>query len=283
MKALKVYRNAELTNATLVLAFSGWMDGGNVSTGTVDRLVELFGAEELAMIDSDDYYLFNFPGSMEMSSLFRPHIEIEDGLIQTIEMPRNVFYLHEDAELLLFVGKEPNLRWRSFGQHILDFAQQHNVSRIIFIGSFGGTVPHTRQPRLYATSCDNRLLEGLSDFGIQHTNYSGPGSFTSYLMTKAPEAKIDMFSIIAEIPSYLHGKNPMCIEAVTSRLAKVLQLPLDVDTLRDSSTDWEIKISKMVENDAELLTTIRELENDYDNELIGLKQADFPHEEFGAG
>ena len=90
MKALKVYRNAELTNATLVLAFSGWMDGGNVSTGTVDRLVELFGAEELAMIDSDDYYLFNFPGSMEMSSLFRPHIEIEDGLIQTIEMPQRV-------------------------------------------------------------------------------------------------------------------------------------------------------------------------------------------------
>ena len=55
MKALKVYRNAELTNATLILAFSGWMDGGNVSTGTVDRLIELFDAEELAMIDSDDY------------------------------------------------------------------------------------------------------------------------------------------------------------------------------------------------------------------------------------
>jgi len=38
----------------------------------------------------------------------------------------------------------------------------------------------------------------------------------------------------------------------------------------------------MVENDAELLTTIRELENNYDNELIGLKQSDFPHDEFGA-
>jgi len=83
MKALKVYRNAELTIATLVLAFSGWMDGGNVSTGTVDRLVEVLGAEELAMIDSDDYYLFNFPGSMEMSSLFRPHIDVEDGLLCT--------------------------------------------------------------------------------------------------------------------------------------------------------------------------------------------------------
>ena len=55
MKALKVCRNAELTVATLVLVFSGWMDDGNVSTGTVDRLVEVFGAEELAMIDSDDY------------------------------------------------------------------------------------------------------------------------------------------------------------------------------------------------------------------------------------
>ena len=29
-----------LDNATLVLSFTGWMDGGNVSTGTVERLVD---------------------------------------------------------------------------------------------------------------------------------------------------------------------------------------------------------------------------------------------------
>ena len=36
---LTVRRVPELAQATLVLAFSGWMDGGDVSTGTVTRLV----------------------------------------------------------------------------------------------------------------------------------------------------------------------------------------------------------------------------------------------------
>ena len=34
-----------------VLAFSGWMDGGDVSTGTVRRLVDLLGAKPFADID----------------------------------------------------------------------------------------------------------------------------------------------------------------------------------------------------------------------------------------
>ena len=47
-----------------------------------------------------------------------PHIEIEDGLVKTIDMPTNTFYCHEPANLVLFVGKEPNLRWRTFGECI---------------------------------------------------------------------------------------------------------------------------------------------------------------------
>ena len=37
-----------------------------------------------------------------------------------------------------------------------------------------------------------------------------------------------MTSLVAEIPGYLQGRNPMSIEAVTRRLAKILQLPLDL-------------------------------------------------------
>ncbi len=270
MSALNILEETKKEDSTLILAFSGWMDGGSVSTGTVERLVELFSATRMATIDSEDYYLFNFPGSMELSSLFRPHIEIQHGLIKSVEMPTNDFYVHPKAPVYFFIGKEPNLRWNSFGNDIFEFSTRHNIARIIFVGSFGGTVPHTREPRLFATSCDESLLNGLSEFGIQQTDYSGPGSFTSYLMTRASEAQIDMFSIVAEIPSYLHGRNPMCIEAVTRRLAKVLRLPLDVDTLRSKSTDWELEISQMVESDEELASRVRELENDYDNQLIGL-------------
>ena len=45
---------------------------------------------------------------------------------------------------------------------------------------------------------------------------------------------------------------------------------MDVERLRSKSTNWELDISKMVENDPELSEKVRELENAYDNELIGL-------------
>ena len=75
-KILQVDRCPEYTNGTLVLAFSGWMDGGDVSTGTVERLVDLLEAEPIASIDPEPFYIYNFPGSMEIAALFRPHIKI---------------------------------------------------------------------------------------------------------------------------------------------------------------------------------------------------------------
>src|SRR5271169_5816653 len=110
-----------LENATMVLSFTGWMDGGNVSTGTVRRLVDLLGARPIAEIDPEPFYIYNFPGSMELTALFRPHIKIEDGRVSSLAMPGNTFFCHEPANLVLFLGKEPNLRWRAFGECIIDF------------------------------------------------------------------------------------------------------------------------------------------------------------------
>ena len=142
---LRIDRVPAVRDAVLVLALSGWMDGGDVSTGTVERLVDLLGAVPFAEIDSEPFYLFNFPGSMELAALFRPHVRIENGLVVKHEMPSNRFFAHEPANLLLFVGKEPNLRWRSYCDALLEAARKTNVRRIVFIGSFGGSVPHTRR------------------------------------------------------------------------------------------------------------------------------------------
>ena len=80
-----------------------------------------------------------------------------------------------------------------------------------------------------------------------------------------------MASLVAEIPGYLHGINPMSIEAVTRRLAKILKLSLDLDALRVASTQWELEVTAAVEQNEELATKIRELEEQYDNELLQLE------------
>jgi proteasome assembly chaperone (PAC2) family protein len=269
-ETLWVHQCPVLDRATLVLALTGWMDGGDVSTGTVRRLVDLLGARPIAEIDPEPFYLYNFPGSMEVAALFRPHVKIEDGLVASLDMPANTFYCHEPANLLLFLGKEPNLHWRAFGDAVLELARRAGVRRILFVGSFGGSVPHTREPRLHVTCSDARLLPEMEHYGLRRTGYAGPGSFTSYLLMRAPVAGLEMASLVAEIPGYLQGRNPMSIEAVTRRLAKILKQPLDLRALRAESTEWELEVSRVVEKNAELVETVRRLEEAYDDELLRL-------------
>ncbi|GIW79643.1 MAG: carboxylate--amine ligase [Gemmatales bacterium] len=265
---LQIRESPDLRNGTLVLAFSGWMDGGDVSTGTVTRLVDLLEARPIAEIDPEPFYIYNFPGSMEVAALFRPHIRIDDGIVEAVEMPSNVFYCKESEKLLLFVGKEPNLLWRTFAACIFEIVQRLGISRIIFVGSFGGTVPHTREPRLYVTCSEKSLIAEMQQYGVRRSGYEGPGSFTSYLMTQAPAVGLKMTSLVAEIPGYLQGTNPLSIEAVTRRLAKILKLPLDLASLRQASTEWELRVTAAIEQDEELARRVRQLEEDYDNELL---------------
>jgi len=265
---VNIRRLPRLSRATLVLAFSGWMDGGDVSTGTVRRLIKLLEAEPFARIDPEPFYIFNLPGPMEVAALFRPHTEIKDGLVRTIEFPENTFYVHEPVDLALFVGKEPNLNWRRFGDCIFELSRRVGVERILFVGSFGGAVPHTREPRLYVTCSDASMLDEMQQYGLRRTGYEGPGSFTSYLLTRAKDEGVKMVSLVAEIPGYLQGTNPASIEAVTRRLAKILKLPLQLDALRSASTAWELEVSSAVEQNEELARTVRQLEEAYDNELL---------------
>ena len=265
---LRISHRPHLDQGTLVLAFSGWMDGGDVSTGTVRRLVELTAAQPIAEIDPEPFYIYNFPGSMEMAALFRPHIKIEDGLVRSLDMPTSEFYCHEPANLVFFVGKEPNMQWRQYGRCIFRLSREVGVRRILFVGSYGGEVPHTREPRLYVTCSDKELLPEMQQYGVGRTGYEGPGSFTSYLMTQAPSAQLEMVSLVTEIPSYLQGTNPSCIEAVTRRLAKILKLPVDLDSLRAASTRWELAVSNQLEKDDELATLVRKLEQAYDDSLL---------------
>src|SRR5262249_5851047 len=142
------------------------------------------------------------------------------------------------------------------------------VRRMLFVGSFGGTGPHTREPRLHVTCSDAKLLPEMERYGLRRTGYEGPGSFASYLLTRAPAAGLEMASVGAEIPGYLQGRSPGGLGGVTRGLAKIPPLPLDLGALRAESTEWELRVSRVVEKDEDLAKTVRQLEEAYDDELL---------------
>jgi len=272
---LKLMDPPHLRGATMLLALGGWMDGGLVSTGTVRHMMGHRTARQIGRIDPDPFYIFNMPGSMEMAAVFRPPAKHLDGMIEgTVELPTNEFYCDAAANLVFFLGKEPHLRWQAFADGIFALAAAVGVARIIFIGSFGGAVPHTRQPRMYGSVSHSHLIPILQQHNVQLSAYEGPASFATLLLAQSPGHNIEMLSLVAEIPGYLEGLNPLSIEAVTRRLAHLLNAPADLDALRRASNAWEIRVSKAVEQDAELAATVRKLEEQYDNELISQSEAE---------
>jgi proteasome assembly chaperone (PAC2) family protein len=258
----------------MVLAFSGWMDGGDVSTGTVDWFVSALGAKKVAEIDAEGFYIYSFPGSMEFAALFRPHTEIEEGVVTSLTPPENAFFCSKDERLILFRGKEPNLNWSRFADCIFTFAAEAGVETLYFVGSFGGTVPHTREPRLISAISDINLKPTLERHGIAFANYTGPASFSGYLLTHAGSRGFDMASVVAEIPAYIQGTNPKSIEAVVRKVAAILGLQFSLDELRASSDAWEKRLTGVLEGKPELVKYIHKLEEDYDSEVFDTQMGD---------
>lgn len=266
--ALKLNDVPAMSDATMLLALTGWMDGGDVSTGTVRRLMAGREMVRVGEIEPGGFYVDSFPGSMEIAALFRPHVKYRNGLIAEFEMPRNQFYADPANNLAFFIGREPHLNWPAFAKCIFAVVKKLNVRRIVFIGSFGGTVPHTREPRLYGSVSHARLIKVLTEHGIQRSDYEGPASFATYLLHLAPRRKVEMISIAAEIPGYLQGTNPLSIEAVTRRLVHMINLHTDLSDLRALSTAWELQVTEIIEKDPQLAETVRRLEEQYDNQLV---------------
>jgi proteasome assembly chaperone (PAC2) family protein len=250
------------------------MDGGDVSTATVKCFVDKLGAQKFAEIEPEGFYIYSFPGSMEMTALFRPHTRIEDGLIKGFQIPANEFYWDEQSNLILFLGKEPNLLWSDFTDCIFRVCSQFGVKAMYFIGSVAGLVPHTREPRLLCSVSNVKLKETLQHYGVKFTSYEGPASLITYLTTRAVEHGLDMASFVATIPAYVQGSNPKCIEAVTRRVAGILGVQIDLDDLRSVSDEFEKRLSEAVEEQPELAGNIGKLEEDYDNEIFDSELGD---------
>ena len=271
---LKIYKKPKLNKSRLLLGFTGWMDGGDVSTGTVKCLIDKLKAQKLAEIEPKGFYIYSFPGSMEITALFRPHTQIKNGVIESYEIPSNTFYYSEQSNLVLFLGKEPNLNWEEYIECIFSICADFDVELIYFIGSVAGLVPHTREPRLFCSVSESGLKEKFQHYGVKFTNYEGPASIITYLTANCSKRNIQMVSLVAAIPAYVQGNNPKCIEAVTRRIAGMLDLEVDLSNLTAVSEEFERKLHEVVAEQPELENNMHKLEEDYDNEIFNNEMGD---------
>ena len=265
---LSIRTHPAMKHPRLLIGFSGWMNGGEVSTGAVEWLISKLGATSFAEIEPEGFYIYNFPGTMETNAMLRPFTRIEAGIVKDYEIPSNIFYYDDGNDLIILTGKEPNLNWTTFAKSIIDLCCEFNVEEIYFIGSVAGLVPHTREARISCCVSDNKIKSQLAEHGFEFADYEGPAGFVTHLIATCIAKDIRMASFVVNVPAYVHGENPICVETVIRNIGKILDLHIDIDDLRHVSDKFELRLNKAVKEIPELAVNINKLEDIYDKDLF---------------
>jgi len=263
---LRIERRPELTRPVLVASFRGWNDGGQGASKANAFLAGTWQAEQFAQIDSEQF--FDFQST-------RPHVSLIDGTVRRIEWPENTFHharpARADRDVVLLLGTEPNLRWRTFAELVSGLAKDVGVEMVVTLGSLLADVPHTRPAPVTASASDSKLMKEL---GVQPSRYEGPTGIVGVLHDACGAVGIPSVSLWAAVPHYVSlTPSPRAAKALCDRLATLLDVPLDTTELEEASDAYMQQVSEAVAADEDTAAYVEELEGRVD-EVV--EESDLP-------
>jgi proteasome assembly chaperone (PAC2) family protein len=255
---LRIHSRPELEKPVLLAAFRGWNDGAQAASLAAGYLAKTWDAEQFAEIDPEDF--FDFQAT-------RPHVSLEDGLTRRIEWPETGFYHARpeglDRDVVLLLGIEPNLRWRTFTELVVGLATELEVELMITLGALLADVPHTRPAPVTGSATDSELVERL---GLSASRYEGPTGIVGVLHDACREAGIPSASLWAAVPHYVSlTPSPRAAVALCERLGSVIGVDIDVDELEEAAQSYEEQVSEAVASDEETASYVEELERRTDS------------------
>jgi proteasome assembly chaperone (PAC2) family protein len=259
MDELRVSSRPDLKSPVMIAAFRGWNDGGQGASLAAGFLARTWSAARFADIDPESF--FDFQAT-------RPHVSLVDGVTRQIDWPDNAFYhAHVPGttrDVVLLLGIEPNLRWKSFTGLVTDLAQDVGVELVVTLGSLLADVPHTRPAPVTGSASDPELVERL---GLEQSRYEGPTGIVGVLHDACKRANISSASLWAAVPHYVSlAPSPRAALALCTRLGELLDTELDTHELEEASESYAQQVSEAVASDPETAAYVEELEQRTEDE-----------------
>jgi proteasome assembly chaperone (PAC2) family protein len=251
----------ELQAPVLVAAFEGWNDAGDAATGAIEHLELTWQATPLAAIDPDDYYDFQ---------VNRPTVSQVDGVTRRVSWPTTRLSVCRpagaDFDLVLVRGIEPNMRWRSFCEELLDIMRELGVRTAVTLGALLADSPHTRPTPVTGTAYDPA---SATRYGLERSRYEGPTGIVGVLQEACVLAGIPAISFWAAVPHYVaQPPNPKATIALLHRVEEVLDIAVPLGELPAQADDWQKLVNEMADEDEDVRDYIRNLEErDDDGEM----------------
>lgn len=238
----------------LIAGFDGWPNAGSISTDTLNFLKRMPGVKKLAEINPDHFHKYNN---------IRPYAKVEDGEIKYLLFsPYEFFYKKGKGvpDLILFLGKEPELRWKQFTKSFLKLATDFKIEMLITIGGTYDYITHKQEPWVSGVFNDQSLKIKFTQSGMKTSEYEGPISIHTLLLTEAGEKGIKGLSIWGHAPQYLPSNNLPIIHQILTYLKEVGLFELDLTDLKFKAEELTKQIDLIIQKNPDLLKFIEKLE-----------------------
>lgn len=245
-----------LRSPVVVIAFTGWSDTGTVTVDAAKRLVDAYQAQRFLEVDAEEYYVFTDT---------RPQVKLDEEGIRTITWPTNeAFFARVPVhphDLVVAIGVEPNLKWRTFSERLADAIAKTNPSLVCTLVARPAATPHTRAIPVNGSSADPALA---AKYGLGRSQYQGPTGIVGVLHDALRRRDVPLISLAAGVPHYLNvEENPPATLAILKALEPILGLAAPIGDLDEECVKFMTRVEEASRGDEQIGAYVRTLEQNF--------------------
>jgi proteasome assembly chaperone (PAC2) family protein len=223
---LEVDQWPSLREPVMLVALTGWVDGGLAGTGSLAAVAEaLESPRKFASVDLSDL--------LDLQQT-RPTVSLVDGVTRRIEWPSiDMVAGRAGRDVVIVAGPEPSVRWREVTSDLVQVAQRLDVKLAVTLGGMPAPVSHRRPVSILATASSRSVAQ---EVGALRSDYFGPTGAQTVLQVALGDAGVRSVGLWAQVPHYVAATpSPPAIRSMLERLREIAGLSVDLHSLDEQS------------------------------------------------
>ncbi len=240
----------------LLIHLTGWIDASGCAADARDLILDQIDATPVASFETE--WLIDHRAR-------RPLMHIIEGVNTALDWPEISLVRGTDStgnDFLLLHGAEPDHNWRAFCDAVVQLAHRFGVRRVIGLGAYPASSPHTRPSRLSTTASTPELAV----LGFAPATLNVPAGMQAAVEFALHESAIPSTGLWAQVPHYVSGASyAPATQALIEGLVGAAGLVFDSSKLAAEALATRNRLDGLVSDKESYSDMLRALEEQYDD------------------
>ena len=167
------------------------------------------------------------------------HVEVNEGMIQRVEYPRNRFFLYADPkkkrDLVVFLGEaQPPIGKYPFCQQLVQYAKEMEIERVFTFAAMATQMHPEQRSRVFGAAGDAQSLEELKQLELELLNDGQIGGLNGVLLGAAADSNMRGTCLLGEMPHiFTQLPFPKASLAILEVFTTIIGIELDFTELTE--------------------------------------------------